>query len=115
MALATNNVCNTTLLHTKMVNGCAKLHWLITKNNPKKKYLLKIKSSDDLLRALIHDESNPNRDKKESFQLLHSAYVAGASHGLLLVGSKDSLIPAKRCGAIAVKRGFCSRKVLVNS
>ncbi len=60
--------------------------------SPDKKFLMKVSSSDGLLCGLLHDESNGKRAKQESFQLLHGVHVSGADRGLLLVGSKDSLM-----------------------
>ena len=54
--------------------------------------IVKASSDDDLLRLLIHDKDNPKRKKNESIQLLHGAYVAGASRGLLLIGSRTKLM-----------------------
>jgi hypothetical protein len=62
--------------------------------DPKKKFLINLSSDDGLLQTLIHDVANPNRKKQEAFQLLHSVHIAGAKQGLLLVGSKDSLLYA---------------------
>jgi hypothetical protein len=59
-----------------------------------KLYLLTTSSSDDLLKLLIHDKANPRRKTNESFQLLHGAYVAGSSRGILLVGSRSKLMYA---------------------
>ena len=60
--------------------------------NAKQKFLINVGSGDSLLHLLISDEANPTRKVSESFQLLHSVFVAGATQGLLLVGSKDTLM-----------------------
>jgi len=60
--------------------------------NERRKYLLRLSSSNELVRTLLHDESNPKREKNEAFQLLHGAYVAEAKHGVMLIGSKDKLM-----------------------
>lgn len=58
----------------------------------RKKYQLRLSSSNQLLKTLLHDKSNPKQEKSEAFQLLHSAYVAGSKHGIMLIGSRDKLM-----------------------
>ena len=58
------------------------------------KYCVKTNSSDDLFRLLLHDEQNPTREQRESFQLLHGAQVTGSNRGLMLVGSNTDLMYA---------------------
>jgi hypothetical protein len=59
---------------------------------PTSKYLVHARSSDPLFRLLLHDNNNKRREQHESFQLLHSAFVAGTNRGLLLVGSDKDLM-----------------------
>ena len=60
--------------------------------SPRRKYLIPVSSSDGLLRTLIHDKKNQQREKDEAFQLLHGVFVSDAKRGLLLVGSCNELV-----------------------
>ena len=61
-------------------------------HDERRKYLMRLLSSDPLLRMLLHDTSNPKREKSEAFQLLHGAHVSGSIHGIMLIGSRDKLM-----------------------
>ena len=60
----------------------------------REKYLVKATLSNPVFRMLLHDEKNPQREQKESLQLLHGAFVSGKSRGLMLVGSNKDLLYA---------------------
>ena len=60
--------------------------------NPRKRYLVKASSNDAVFRLLLHDNNNSRREQRESFQLLHGAFVSGTSRGILLVGSNKELM-----------------------
>jgi hypothetical protein len=57
-----------------------------------KRYHFEVSSNDQLLRTLIHDKDNSQSSEKEAFQLLHSVYVAGASKGIMVIGSREKFM-----------------------